>query len=41
MGLGDSFVSQNPCKFYVSFSKTGSGLCIYHFSRMAKFQFLV
>ena len=28
--LGDSFVSQNPWNFIVTFSRIDSGLCIYH-----------
>ena len=30
LGFGDLFISQNPWEFYVSFSRTDSGLCIYH-----------
>ena len=28
-GLGNPFVFQNPSKFYISFSWTDSGLCMY------------
>ena len=30
LGFGDPFVFQSPREFYISFSWTSSGLCIYH-----------
>ena len=38
-GLGNPFVSQNPCVFYASHSPIG--LCLYHLLVMVKFQSLV
>ena len=39
-GLDDMFVSQNPRRFHISFSRIDSGFCIYHLVVWLNFNFL-